>query len=79
MYRLSSDIPNQVNIAEDILIGSTVAKHDVALNCVLSKLAEDGVTLKVPKSVFEQEKITIVGLVFSKGGICPDPRNVTYS
>ena len=52
MYRLSSDIPNQVNIAEDILIGSTVAKHDVALNCILSKLAEDGITLKVPKSVF---------------------------
>ena len=43
MQKMLSDIPNQVNIADDILIGGSVEEHDAALEQVLSAMASNGV------------------------------------
>ena len=76
MHKMLSSIPNQVNIADDILIGGSVEEHDVALQKVLSALTSNGITVNPDKCVFDVEEVRLVGLVFNKHGIKPDPKNV---
>ena len=77
MQSMLSSISNQVNIADDILIGGTVEEHDKALTEVLRTLKENGITVNVPKCIFDVEEIRFAGLVFNKNGIKTDPKNVT--
>lgn len=76
MHKMLPGIPNQVNIADDILIGGSVEEHDAALQQVLSALRGNGITVSPPKCVFDVEEVRFVGLVFNKHGIKPDPKNV---
>ena len=71
-----SSIPNQVNIADDILIGGSVEEHDAALQKVLSALTSNGIIVNPDKCIFDVEEVRFVGLVFNKHGIKPDPKNV---
>ena len=73
---MRSGTPNQVNIADDILIGGSVEEHDAALQKVLSPLTSNGITVNPDKCVFAVEGARFVGLVFNKHGIKPDPKNV---
>ena len=76
MHKMLSGIPNQVNIADDILIGGSVEEHDAALQKVLSALTSNGITVNPDKCVFDVEEVRFIGLVFNKHGIKPDPKNV---
>ena len=76
MQKMLSDIPHQVNIADDILIGGTVEEHDKALEQVLSILKSNGITLNPKKCIFDAEEARFVGLVFTKDGTKPDAKNV---
>ncbi len=76
MQKMLSGIPNQVNIADNILIGGPVEEHDAALEQVLSAMASNGVTVNPGKCVLDVEEVSFIGLVFNKNGIKPDPKNV---
>ena len=76
MHKTLSGFPNQVNIANYILIGGAVEEHDAALQKVLSALTSNGITVNPDKCVFDVEEVQFVGLVFKKHGIKPDPKNV---
>ena len=76
MHKMLSSIPNQVNIADDILIGGSVEEHDAALQKVLSALTSNGITVNPDKCIFDVEEVRFVGLVFNKHGIKPDPKHV---
>ena len=76
MHKMLSGISNQVNIADDILIGGSVEEHDAALGQVLAALKTNGITVNTQKCVFDVEEVRFVWLVFSKDGIKPDPKNV---
>ena len=65
MHKMLSSIPNQVNIADDILIGGSVEEHDAALQKVLSALTSNGITVNPDKCVFDVEEVRFVGLVFN--------------
>ena len=73
MQKLLSGIPNQVNIADDILIGGTQNQHDHSLKTVTERLNDKG---NLKKCVFDMKEGTFVGLVFTKDGIKLDPKNV---
>ena len=76
MHKMLSGISNQVNIADDILIGGPVEQHDVAMEKVLSALGSNRFTVNPNKCVFDVKEERFVGLVFNKDGIKPDPKNV---
>ena len=77
MHKMLSGIPNQVNTADDILIGGSIEEHDAALQRVLSALTSNAVlTVNPDKCVFDVEEVRFVGLVFNKHGIKLDPKNV---
>ena len=76
MHKMLSGFLNQVNIADDILIGGAVEEHDAALQMVLSALTSNGITVNPDKCVFDVEEVQFVGLVFKKHGIKPYLKNV---
>ena len=76
MQRMLAGIPNQINMADDILIGGTPEEHDKALREVCSNLRDNGITLNPKKCIFDVREVTFVGLVFNREGIKPDPKNV---
>ena len=65
MQNLLAGIQNQVNLADDILIGGTVEEHDRSLEQVLTVLSQNGITLNPKKCIFDVEEVGFVGLVFS--------------
>ena len=71
-----ASIPNQINIADDILIAGSVKEHDQALELVLARLQANGMTVNPGKCQFDVEEISFVGLTFNKKGIQPDPTKV---
>ena len=77
MQRILSDIPNQVNLSDDILIGgATMTEHDETLRKVLKRLRENGLTVNEKKCILDVEEITFVGILFNSQGIQHDPKNV---
>ena len=70
-------IPMQVNISDDIMIGGrNEEEHDEALERVLERLRENGLTVKKEKCIFDAEEVTFAGLVISTDGIRPSEKNV---
>ena len=76
MQNMLAGIPNQVNLADDILIGGTREEHDKALRQVLRVLRDKGITLNPKKCVINVDEVVFVGLVFGKNGLKPDSKNV---
>ena len=66
-----------INISDDIAIfGVDQRAHDKALNEVLQKLQNAGLTANLEKCEFGKNKIEFFGLVFSDNGVSPDPKKV---
>ena len=53
------DIPNAINISDDIIIfGQTQADHDEALRAVFERFSHIGLTLNQNKCEFSQSQLT---------------------
>lgn len=71
------DIPNARNISDDIIVfGSTQEQHDKTLDAVFNRLHDKGLTVNKNKCLFNQDRITFFGLVFSSEGVSPDPSKI---
>ena len=57
VHTMLSSIPNEVNIADDILIGGSVEEHDAALQKFLSALTNNGITVNPDKCFFDIEEV----------------------
>ena len=66
-----------INISDDIAtFGVDQRAHDKALNEVLQKLQNAGLTANLEKCEFGKNKMEFFGLVFSDKGVSPDPKKV---
>jgi hypothetical protein len=66
------------NIADDILVfRSTYKEHNTALQECLQRLKDNGLTLNLGKCLFLKQNLEFFGLVFTKDGISPDPKQIT--
>ena len=71
-------IPGALNISDDVIIyGKSQNEHDAALHPVCQRFMEVGLTLNDEKCIFNQNKLTFFGLVFSFDGISADPAKVS--
>ena len=70
-------VARAINISDDIAIfGVDQRAHDKALNEVLQKLQNAGLTANLEKCEFGKNKMEFFGLVFSDKGVSPDPKKV---
>ena len=70
-------VAGAINISDDIAIfGVDQRAHDKALNEVLQKLQNAGLTANLEKCEFGKNKMEFFGLVFSDKGVSPDPKKV---
>jgi hypothetical protein len=76
MGNILAGIPHQINIADDILIAGSMKEHDQALELVLTRLQDNGMTVNTKKCQFDVEETPFIGLIFNKKGIQPDPTKV---
>ena len=71
------DIPGALNISDDIIIyGKNQEAHNQALDAVLRKFTNAGLTIKPEKCELNKKSITFFGFVFSSRGISPDREKV---
>ena len=78
LQQILHDIPGVKNIADDILVfGPTYEAHNRALDECLQHLADHGLTVNFDKCSFLKPTLELFGLIFSKDGVCPDPKKVT--
>jgi hypothetical protein len=71
-------IPRALNISDDVIIyGKSQNEHDAALRAVCQRFMEISLTLNDEKCLFNQNKLTFFGLVFSSDGISADPAKVS--
>lgn len=72
-----ADIDGAFNVSDDIIIfGRDKDSHDRALENVLRRLHESGLTINAQKCELGTSKVTFFGHVFSGEGISPDPDKV---
>ena len=72
-----SGIQGVRNISDDIIIfGTTQTKHDEALEKVLKRLQDCGLTLNHSKCEFNKPTLEFYGHIFSKKGLSPSPDKV---
>ena len=65
-------------IADDIVVfGKTSEEHDGNMHGMLRRCQDTGLKLKPDKCFVKQEKIKFYGVVFSQGGIQPDPNKIS--
>jgi hypothetical protein len=76
MRNILAGIPHQINIADDILIAGSMKEHDQALELVLTRLQDNGMTVNTKKCQFDVEETPFIGRIFNKKGIQPDPTKV---
>ena len=74
--RLSRIPMTKVRVDDILISGKNDKDHLENLKCVLEKLREAGLTVKVSKCFFMQDEVTYCGYVISKKGIKPMPSNV---
>ena len=71
------DIENANNLYDDIIIyGSSKLEHDIALEQVLQRFEDCGLTLGLPKCQFDQSEIEFFGMKFSAEGMAPAEEKV---
>lgn len=77
MYRIFGDIPKSLNQRDDILIGGRNAEeHDKALETVLHRAADFGITFNTDKCQFGVNEIEFYGHHFTKEGLKPSPEKI---
>lgn len=72
-----TNIPNVLNVSDDILVYGKTEKEHKALKATLECLLASGLTLNVKKCRFYQRELTFFGHVFSSNGVQPDPTKVS--
>lgn len=71
------DIQNIASHVDDVLIyGKTKEEHDKALQLVLKRLSDEGITINRSKSVFCVKKVKWLGHILSAEGVAIDPERV---
>ena len=71
------DIPYAHVIHDDIIIGApTKEQHDHALEKVLTRIEESGLTLNASKCILAKDEIPFWGMTVTKNGIKSDPSKV---
>ena len=71
------DIPYAHVIHDDIIIGApTKEQHGHALEKVLTRIEESGLTLNASKCILTKDEIPFWGMTVTKNGIKPDPSKV---
>ena len=71
------DIPYAHVIHDDIIIGApTKEQHDHALEKVLTRIEESGLTLNASKCILAKDEIPFWGMTVTRNGIKPDPSKV---
>ena len=77
-------IPNVKNIMDNILVWGKGETQEEArqslyrsLKTVFERFRKKGLTLHRSKCIFEAEKISFFGFIFSSAGISPDPEKIT--
>jgi len=74
MSQVLNGIPGVIQIVDDCLIyGATAAEHDAALDAVINRLLEYGLTLHKEKCILNQPEIEFFGCVFSARGVSIHP------
>ena len=77
MYRIFGDIPRCLNQQDDILIGGRNAEeHDQALETMLQRAADFGITFNLEKCQFGVNEIEFYGHRFTQEGLKPSPAKV---
>ena len=65
------------NISDNILVfGKSQKDHDQHLSEVFQHLRDKGLTLNKSKCQYSKDKLELLGYIFSKEGISPDPKKV---
>ena len=76
-YRIFGDIPRCLNQQDDILIGGRNAEeHDQALETMLQRAADFGITFNLEKCQFGVNEIEFYGHRFTQEGLKPSPAKV---
>ena len=77
MYGIFGDIPRCLNQRDDILIGwRNAEEHDQALEIVLQRAADFGITFNLEKCQFGVNEIEFYGHRFTQEGLKPSPAKV---
>ena len=77
IYRIFGDIPRCLNQRDDILLGGRdMEEHNNALEAVLQRAADFGITFNREKCQFGVEEIEFYGYRFTKDGLKPTPDKV---
>ena len=77
MEGLLRDIPSTVVYLDDILVtGKTEVEHLENLEAVLTRLEDEGLTLKKPKCQFFLEEVEYLGHKISAAGLQPSDRKI---
>ena len=77
IYRIFGDIPRCLNQRDDILIGGRNAEeHDKALETVLQRAADFGITFNPEKCQFGVSEIEFYGHRFTDAGLKPSPEKI---
>ena len=64
-------------IQDDIVIAApTVEKHDLAVEAVLRKAVDIGITFNPEKCIFEAPEVPFWGVIITKDVIIPDPEKI---
>ena len=65
-------------MSDDVIVwGRTQQEHNTALERVLQRFREKGLTLNGPKCRYNKTRLEFYGLIFSKDGVKPDPKLVS--
>ena len=77
MDEILEDLQEIVGIIDDVCIyDKDEAEHDRNLRGLMEKAKECGLGLNTEKCTIHRPEITFFGNIYSKDGICPDPKKV---
>ena len=66
------------NIADDnTVFGSNYEEHNKASRAYLLRLETHGLTLNMGKCKFLKQNLEFLGMIFSTGDVCPDPKKIS--
>lgn len=70
-------IEGSINISDDVFVfGNDQRDHDEYLAQVLLSLIKHGLTVNLPKCLFNMSRLKFYGMIFSANGMEPDPKRV---
>ena len=65
-------------MSDDVIVwGRSQQEYNTALESMLQRFQEKGLTLNGPKCRYNKTSFEFYGVIFSKGGVKPDPKLVS--